>query len=794
MTRKAKRSSAVNIDSSDLLGSVVGRRALAIRGSSSDADRSGAPSASSEQGSVRSRARTAFTLLCLASLGAVASMGGASTVAPALAAEACPNESLRAEQSVGSLPDCRAYEMVSPADISLGIPDGSIQPGALTAWNGEAVSFCTDAVFGDEPNMNGSVCDNNLVQRGAAGWRLKGLYPPFCPADFGETVLNAQIAFSRPVGFSPNLDLEAFIRPESSSCTAHPALDPAAPQPALNLYRKNLAGASPEYALLASKPAAVLKYSTLTASFAGASADFSHVVYTSTGNQTNPPDSPAPGSFNKVYDWHNGSPTLVSKSTGGVPLTTASSVPKVPIHGVSADGNRIFFQNPTSGASEELYLRENATTYWVSEQECSPACSDTSAADVFEWATPDGSKAFLLSAAKLVNSDTSAAGNDLYMFTKGPNPAGEAENLTLLSKDNEPADGTEAAVLGMLGLSDNGNTVYFAASKQIVAGAPTAAGAKLYRWHWNGGVGTTEYIGLINMTSGPPPGGDAQNWAGIDASGGEATGQPVLRLVTPDGRDLLVETTKALVPGVDTDSTRDLYRWDEEEVWTCLSCQQPGQPSAGEATFDARKDWAPLSNPLARLNSAASETAQRIAMSDDGQRAFFASPDALVPEDTNGLFDIYEWVALGGGECSAESSSYRSWDAGCIYLISSGTGSGPSTLISASHLGHDVFFLTIQSLVGGDGNGRTNIYDARVGGGFAEPAPAAAPCEGEACRGAGTSAPAAASAASAAFQGSGNPTPERKCKRGLVKRRGGCVKPRHKHRKRAANNNREVSR
>jgi len=174
-------------------------------------------------------------------------------------------------------------------------------------------------------------------------------------------------------------------------------------------------------------------------------------------------------------------------------------------------------------------------------------------------------------------------------------------------------------------------------------------------------------------------------------------------------------------------------------------------------------------------------------LSADGSRLFFTSRDALLPGDTNGRYDVYEWEADGSGGCHSSADN-----GGCLYLISSGRGASNSYFADASPSGNDAFFSTGDRLVGSDQDDYADLYDARVGGGFPEPPPPA-PCEGESCRGEGSHAPAASGAGTAAFQGPGNPPPPPKCKKGFVKKRGGCVKQHSKkhhakkHHKRAAN-------
>lgn len=678
----------------------------------------------------------------------------------------CANESLREENASMSLPECRAYEMVTPVDKNLGSADESAGPRASVAWDGEAVGLCTSAQFGDPPPENGSVCNTFYVsQRGAEGWRTKGMIPLYCPRIQDEAAHQASLnatAFG-----SANLDFAAISRPESPSCTAYPALAAHAPQPGKYLYRADLRATPAAYDLLTPASAFTPAYEEFTGEYAGASDDFSHIVYTSSGQQT--PDSPATN-VSRLYDWHNGALSLVSVDPTGAPFGTPSDLPYTGtiigasdgVNAVSEGGNRIFFQNG-SGPGEEIYLRENGTaTYWVSQQECNPACSNASAADRFEWATLSGSRVFFASTAKLTDDDTSITGRDLYMFTKGPNPAGE-QNLTLLSHDNEPEDGNAAKILGVIGISDDGNTVYFAADGQIVAGKPTASGAKVYRWRWNGGSPSIDYLATLGIPpiSGKPK--DAQNWSASE-NGAQQFGKPVSRLVSPSGAALLVQTEIALDPIADGDSDRDVYRWTSSEGWTCLSCQLPGVPSlAGESSIDSHEAVrADAQRALLRVNYEL-----RTPMSDDGSHVFFATPDALVPEDTNDLEDVYEWHN------------------GTVSLISTGTGAQSAALIGASRSGNDVFFITAGPLLGRDIDVATDIYDARVGGGFAT-SPPKATCEGEGCKGAGTRAAPTDPIGSANNEGPGN-LPEKRCRKGFVRRHGKCVpKNAEKHRRRAS--------
>ena len=114
--------------------------------------------------------------------------------------------------------------------------------------------------------------------------------------------------------------------------------------------------------------------------------------------------------------------------------------------------------------------------------------------------------------------------------------------------------------------------------------------------------------------------------------------------------------------------------------------------------------------------------------------------------DENSTCDVYEY---SGGEGSRAH----------FHLISSGKSEYPSELMDVSADGSNAFFVTDQSLLRADTRNGYDIYDARIGGGFASQSAAIQPqpCEAvEACRSPLTEPPADFSAASAALVGAGN--------------------------------------
>jgi hypothetical protein len=238
-----------------------------------------------------------------------------------------------------------------------------------------------------------------------------------------------------------------------------------------------------------------------------------------------------------------------------------------------------------------------------------------------------------------------------------------------------------------------------------------------------------------------------------------------------DGSVILFQS-RANLDGYDPDGAPQVYRYDSAATsLECISCLPSGLPASGGASLQsyALRDASPI--PFR-------SSAFVPAITPDGNRAFFESTEALVASDTDGVQDVYEWEADGVGSCNRPQ--------GCVYLISSGASARDNYLYGHSADGDDVFFTTSDVLLGRDTGGTISIYDARVGGGFAQPAERL--CDGEGCK------PAASAPPSVAFPaergvGEGNFTPDRskRCPKGKSKlKKAGkvrCVKKK-KHTKR----------
>jgi len=686
-------------------------------------------------------------------------------------------------------PTDRAYEQVTPPEKNY--TDAENLAGVTTdgeagvSLDGNTIGFCTTALFGDPAGQMTNLCAHYISRRTPGGWQTANPFPAYCHAD--PTVGSEEGSLS--VFPSPDFSRAIIRRPESPGCPI-PPLDPSAPLtpsggPAIahNLYLQDLLADPPGFQLLNPEPGGA----AFGEGVQGGSEDFSHVVYHAMNNQTAEPDSPPPGDFEKVYEWGGGALRLVSKDLSGEPFETSSSVPVLGGGGntiniasaVSRDGERIYFQNPVGGFLDcvsdgcELYMREGgAVTHHVSASECTVSCG-SNRRDEFLSATPSGEVAFFASCARLTDASGPPPGLSgceghagengrqfkLYRWNGNEPPGARLVDLTV---DEEPLDGVIPDIHGLVGHSEDGETAYFVATGQLVAGESAVDGDKLYRWRWNGGSPIVDYLGP---------------YQDITVTDDINTHQRYHR-VTPDGEHLLIHTRLAYDPAADRDADADAYRWDEENGWICISCQLPGAPSGGDV--ELREVWLPNYATFFPYDFASSEP--RYQMSEDGRRVFFGTPDALVPEDTNGeagcppvAESSESWI----GPVPACTDVYE-WHDGRVSLISDGASAHPARLMFSTASGRDVFFYTRERLVGWDKDDNVDIYDARIGGGFTEPAAQPPECEGDGCRGSGSETPAIAGAGSAVFQGPGNPkadAPANRCPAGKLRRGKRCLSP-----------------
>jgi len=656
---------------------------------------------------------------------------------PAQPQGGCPNAAFRIG-AAATLSDCRAYELVSPVDKNggeLDVPNNILVfPARLeqSAASGEAVTYSAAGSFAGAPS--GPYVSQYLAGRGAGGWSTQAITPPRVNGSLmGANGLDASFQ-----AFLPDLS-SGWVRQDSDlqlTADAQPGIP--------DLYRRDNADGS--YAALTTAPP-LARAEILEPRVEGFSADGKRAVFAIDAKLT----ANASGAAGlQLYEAFEGTVKLVSLKPNGSPAlgATVGSVSGVQGSGLgratnlttamSESGDRIYWSAGSPDPS--LYVRTNGTK----TVEVAPEAT-------FWSATPDGSTA-------------------LYSQSDGA--------LKLFDLATKSSTQIAGGVDGVLGASEDLSRVYFVSGTELATGAQ-AKKPNLYLYEAGSPIRFLATLSSADLN----PGGNAFSPVSL------APWQHVAR-VTADGKVAVFMSTASLTGAANVDQQSgfrdaEVFRYDAvADQLRCLSCSPTGaRPSGGQqggvnlAPLLGSKSpvyWFASRIPGWELNFHAPR-----ALSGDGTRVFFDSTNRLTLADTNGREDVYQWEQEGSGECSQSAPGFDAKTGGCVTMISSGQGSARSEFIDASKDGRDVFFLTATSLLPQD-RAQTDLYDARVGGGFPQPPAPPAACEGEACQGP-PSPPADGVPASSTYRGAGNVREgARRCPRGKRKfRRGGktvCVR------------------
>ncbi len=411
--------------------------------------------------SIRSQTSTVLATLGLIALTLALALVGAVGGASAQASEACSNEARRVEQRATSLPDCRAYEVVSPPQSEPHTEGEQTIPVSLT---GERVGFFSE--FGPPPSFTGRGPGFYFVSsRGPAGWSTQGEIPR-------QSTVTGLLCIPYVAGYSADLSKAVLAdgwnwsgyprRPDNNGTRNcghdEPLLVPGEPQGAQNifLHASEAANEAGLYQLLNLTPPAP---SARDAYFRAGSADFSHIVFTSplqlTPEAPLPPEQTAAYSVGEdLYENVGGVLHLVTFLPGGAPTwgilansweSNEADTSAGFTHAVSDDGERVFFYasgeqycgNGLKGAAgttctgegaylnAKLYLRQNAAQAPAASGECSPAetgkaCTvqvdeknigapGPGGGGQFQSATPDGSRAFFTDCSRLTADSTAVS-------------------------------------------------------------------------------------------------------------------------------------------------------------------------------------------------------------------------------------------------------------------------------------------------------------------------------------------------------------------------------------------------
>lgn len=816
------------------------------------------------------------------------------TTLPEGESPACPNEAARSEQHARLLPDCRAYEMVSPVDKNgdYVVPRTDRVQVAAECTTSCAATFSSQGSFADSQGTGGTLSDYMALRQpsvGGSGWVTHGITPHQEPTPFPALLQGAAPTYEGD--FSS--DLKTGIYRAFTPLTEDRYTELTA-----NMYtRSGLRGPGPVSNRLETacpfceaeetNPLAPWNFQNSSLPHLdGHSSDFEHILFEDNQNLT------GQGEGVNLYQSDAGQVRFVgmvppgseTSCGGGGPACELPSPPHAragsgrPLHVLSNDGSRVNFSAPVEPngeftAATQLYQRDSQstaspgddTTVLISASE--RQSPEPAQRVLYQTASADGHRVFFSTRTPLTDDTPAGEALHLYMWhdeylnnevqkltvsatagefrlllggqetgdlpfdasdeevaqaieslpavasaggkigvAGGPGDEGGSSpytitfegglaetdeptmttvagttpltggvatatvapwvkgggHLTLIDVDRDPdVEEFEGGLQGVIGASADGKYLYFQEAKQLVPGKPAVARhAGLFLWH----EGEIRFIGTLGPGGSFGVGANAIN----SLEGPSGRYEPLNGRVSADGKTLLFLAIEgAGLTGYDHGSCAgnpcsEYYVYHlESNSLACVSCSPQGEPA--EASPFLRKDFGA---------GVAGSNHEPRAVTDDGHYVFFSTAQPLVSEDTNGVSDAYEF----------DSST------GEIHLLSSGTSPKASYFAEASPDGHDAFIFTAQKLVGWDVDTSYDLYDVRIDGGFPEPPPGTAPCNGESCRPAAGSAPPTGSAGSSAFVGPGNSKPPRRCGRHKVRRHGHCVvkrKHRHKHHHRA---------
>lgn len=515
---------------------------------------------------------------------------GSFTTYPNLPAEPspCPNALLRTGLSA-LLPDCRAYELVTPADTNGRAPLGAENEGG--GYTSRQVSPAGDKVpfrveGGSLPGFGGGVGglkgDPYLATRTPAGWSTIYTGPTGSEAASvapGTTSSDQGYSFWEAAG-------------EGSAVLSRVTTYARYPDGHSELVGKGSIATDPEVG------------GKLISEGGG------HIIFT-TGTFASPTTAikiepnAAPDGTPAIYDR---TPDGVTHVVSLKPENIAFGAGEAALfQGVSFDGLGVAFE-----VNNVLYLRYNdKETYEIGE------------GVEFAGVAEGGARIF-------------------YVENGNFNAFDVATDSVIHFAD------TVAAVVPVT-VSADGSTAYFVSKSAIPGVAPNPEGGKpkvggqnLYRSREGqiAFVGTVTEVDVVGIEGAE---GERFNGLGlwVTASRSGFFGFVPARS-TPDGNVFLFKS-RAPLTSYDSEGHSEIYRYDsEKDELQCLSCNPTGAQAQSNADLQSEtREGLEMFTPLTWPENLRS----------DGRRAFFETSDPLVAGDVDGLQDVYEWEEQGVGSC-----------------------------------------------------------------------------------------------------------------------------------------------
>jgi hypothetical protein len=690
-----------------------------------------------------------------------------------------PDRSLTTQGAASILPDGRDWELVSPQNKHGSPLEPITEEGGViqAAAGGGGLAYVALGPVNGEPKGVRSPTDSQLLStRSPDGWSTQDITTPHEEI----TIIHAGFPSEYRV-FSEDLSA-SIVEPEGATPLSAQTTERTA-------YRREADGEFVPLVTAANVPAGTKFASEVQ--FRTSTPNLSHTLLVSSqvlagGFEAGFEPEGAPS----LYELSGGSLELVSVLPSGEASAEAGMTAGVGRNdlnmrgAISSDGNRVVFETETNGTKAHLYLRDVGLGQTVQLDELQPGAAGGQGKVAFQAASSDGNRVFFTDASRLSADATARFGQpDLYMCEIKASAGHLTCALTDLSVDHNA--GEAANVQGEVSAIDAGGShVYFAANG-VLTSAPNAQGehavpgvcnsageaaCNLYEYDTN-----TRQISLVAVLSSH----DDPDWAG-------STNVHVLGNLTarssPDGRYLTFMSQRSLT-GYDNRDARsgeadaEVYLFDSASgKLGCVSCDPSGARPQGvfdppRETFPGllvdrprswRERWLAGSVPGWTLGPSNEVALYQSRYLSNSGRTFFNAADALVPQDTNNVEDVYQYEPAGIGDCTSSSSTFSSSSAGCVNLISSGSSKEESAFLDASESGDEAFFLTASRLTPSDVDGALDVYDAHICSASSPcppaPPPPAPACEGDACQ-SPSAPPNDATPGSLTYKGPGNASP-----------------------------------
>lgn len=500
------------------------------------------------------------------------------------AAAGCSNEALRLGAGA-LLPECRAYEMVSPPDKNGGSVYSSINLATTPA--GDAVTLYSSTPFAGAPAA--PLVGPYIARRGAGSWTTQSVEAP-------QQSNSAIFELGAPAN-SPDLTktLQISLR----------ALAPGAIEGGSNLYLQNdLTGERRLIVALESPEFFEIVRAQRNNFYLGGSTDWSTFAFLSSFKLT--PEATefgAGGASYNLYEFRDGKLSLADILPDGTPAGPGGW----PVgNAISSDGSRVTF---LAGEAGPVYQRiDGNRTVAVSASQRAENKGEVATA-ISATASTDGKTVLFTSNANLVEGDETQGTETLYGYDA---TTGELRDLI----PNKPAGGAGLSNPGILGISEDARTAYVMSTAALTPGSE------------EGGPETRNiYV-------------DREGQVGFVARLEEAA--PAHVAVSPNGQYMALDTYTPLAGNLDTspactggptgNQCLDTFVYDlASGTLSCVTCSSTplGNSAIGGTMGRSLAQSAPsTTNPV--LNDGA---------------AFVETPNALVPRDVNGLRDVYAWRA-----------------------------------------------------------------------------------------------------------------------------------------------------